>query len=95
MSDTTVDDEIPCRVSKGTKGRLEFDLFVAIFEEVNLEDAEGFDMSEVNRSGALLSLDLYGGEELKHRTYVDRTLLLSFVIFLHHHLNSVSNRRLT
>ena len=40
MSDTTVNDEIPCKFSKGTKGRLEFDLG---FDGVDFEDAEGFD----------------------------------------------------
>ena len=66
VTDATVDDEVPHGVSKVTKGGLKPELALAEFSEVDFEDAQSFDASEVGESfESVLILGfvlLYGGE---------------------------------
>ena len=62
MAKAVVEDEVLCRVSKLTKGGLELSLLLK-FDEVNFEEAESFDISEVGEPFEnALALVLYGGE---------------------------------
>jgi len=50
MAEATVDDKVPYGISKVSERKLERELVVVEFFEVNLEDAEGFDVGEVGES---------------------------------------------
>lgn len=78
VAETTVDDEVPCRASKAAKRGLELGLSIAEFEEVDFENAKGFNESEVGESFEDVSILCFIRGRVTQPPYVRRKNFSSF-----------------